>query len=130
MLVVSGLPGGLFSFIEVEVKPFPRATSTIHCIPTEQHYNYSILCKTKLQLITAALHRTVYVRIGEITTDAEADETVICDTCGGEYHFRCVGLELLPRLSYKCLDCVEEQAWDEKKDFELINAHRVRLRGG
>ena len=60
------------------------------------------------------------------TTQAESDQTVICDTCGGEYHFCCVGLDILPRLKYKCPDCVLEIEWNDKKDFTLHNSLKVR----
>jgi hypothetical protein len=51
----------------------------------------------------------------------------VCDVCGGDYHFTCAGLEILPRLSFKCQDCLDEIEWNTRKDFDLHNAIKVEF---
>lgn len=62
---------------------------------------------------------------GEVTTEEEASEIVVCDECGGDYHFRCQGLQLLPRLAFKCRDCHREQDRAATRSFELHDALMV-----
>jgi hypothetical protein len=51
----------------------------------------------------------------------------VCDVCGGDNHFTCAGLEILPRLSFKCQDCLDEIEWNTRKDFDLHNAIKVEF---
>lgn len=47
---------------------------------------------------------------GKSTLDCLGDNSVIlCDICDGEYHINCVGLQKLPRSTYVCLRCLEEE---------------------
>lgn len=68
---------------------------------------------------TGALEENVCFECGECTTDEpDWDSLVLCDICSGDYHLRCVGLDIVPRKGWVCLRCKTDAA--EFKGLEYM----------
>mgnify|MGYP000440635501 CR=1 FL=1 len=59
---------------------------------------------------TGALEENVCFECGECTTDEpDWDSLVICDRCSGDYHLKCVGLDIVPRKGWICPRCKADE---------------------
>ena len=60
---------------------------------------------------SAALDEDICYTCGVSTENEDEDcwdQLIICDRCNGEYHLKCVNLELAPEDSWTCCNCFEE----------------------
>lgn len=58
---------------------------------------------------SAALEEDICFGCGANTLLDENNSIIVCDRCTGEYHLKCVGLDLLPRRQkWICISCKEE----------------------
>ena len=55
------------------------------------------------------------------------NNVVLCDVCDGEYHLSCAGLEKLPRSTFVCHRCIEEQEQQKNLRFNVCEVFRVSL---
>ena len=66
---------------------------------------------------------------GKSTMDCLGNNSVVlCDVCDGEYHLSCAGLTKLPRSTFVCHKCVEEQENQKNLRFNVCDAFRIPKR--
>lgn len=47
--------------------------------------------------------------VSTLNNEDDWDNVVLCDRCDAEYHLRCAGLDRVPRRSFICKRCVQEE---------------------
>lgn len=70
---------------------------------------------------SGVLDENLCFHCGLETTEDDLGTTILCDGCDGEYHLTCVGLTLLPRITWTCNRCREERAWFANVKYEVPN---------
>ena len=69
---------------------------------------------------SGALDEDVCFECGNKTEDylAPGCTIIICDTCEGEYHLKCVELDMPPRHKWSCPACMKERVWNLRMSYE------------
>lgn len=76
---------------------------------------------------SAALDEDICYQCGLDTTDeSNWSSLVICDICTGEYHLKCVNLDIVPRTNFICPRCTAEASELRKLKYEVAGRFEVR----
>lgn len=70
-------------------------------------------------VMSAVLEENICFECGRSTLEDDKNTIVMCDRCDGEYHAACQQLERIPRISWKCKDCVNEEKLYNASDYKL-----------
>ena len=69
---------------------------------------------------SAALDEDICFDCGKNTlNEPDWGSLIFCDNCNGEYHLKCMGLELPPRKNWICKSCKEEELAFEGLKYKM-----------
>lgn len=70
-------------------------------------------------VMSGVLEENICFECGRSTMEDDKNTIVMCDRCDGEYHAACQQLERIPRISWKCKDCTDEERLYNASDYKL-----------
>lgn len=80
-------------------------------------------------VVSAILDEDICYQCGLCTLDDPDNwnNVVMCDTCDGEYHLKCQGLECAPEGSFFCTRCKRDEEFYKDYRFEVSDSFKVSL---